>query len=123
MKTKSDLLKLFPLLINQLKENDHEIPMSFILNSDGSGDPEENYFSYEEDGWQIEVVYDCWGEWEVDEGDYWTPSNRRLVKAWGEVTNLSVTHYDEETDEETEFSQKDLTELYNSLNEALLTIS
>ena len=65
------------------------------------------------------MTYECCGDWNCETGNYWTPSNRNLQKAWGKVTEVSAYHYDEATEEETEFSDDDMTELFNALDMAL----
>lgn len=123
MKSKSDLNALIPTLVGQLLKKGHEIGESYFeQDEDGWGrcdDSTTNYFCYEEDGWFIEVTYECCGEWDNDPGDYWTPPSSNLRKAWGEVTEITASHYDEDTDEESEFSEEDLCELWEELNKSL----
>lgn len=127
MKTLKDLKKLIPIIVDQISGTDHEIGESYFeQDEDGWGrcsDYTTNYFTYEEDGWLIEVTYQCCGEWDNDPGDYWTPPSCELRKAWGEVTEISASHYDDDTDEETEFEEKDLSELWNAIDEALEDIA
>lgn len=78
-----------------------------------------NYFCYEVDGWSIEVSYDCYSEWDIDPGDYWTPPCSELIRAWGTVTEVTAYHYDEESDEETTFSDEDVAELWEALEKEL----
>lgn len=127
MKTKSDLNALIPTLVKQLSSTDHEIGESYYeQDEDGWGrcdDATTNYFCYEEDGWFIEVTYECCGEWDNDPGDYWTPPSCDLRKAWGEVTEITASHYDKDTDEETEFSEDDVKELWSALDKVLEDIA
>lgn len=127
MKTIADLNALIPTLVEQLRHNDHEIGESYWeQDEDGGGkcsDYETNYFYYEEDGWNIEVTYKCAGDWDSDPGDYWTPPCHNLRRAWGEVEDISVYHYDDDTDEEVEFSGDDLNELWKALDKELEDIS
>lgn len=127
MKTKADLNALIPTLVDLLTSQDHEIGDSYYeQDEDGWGvchEPATNYFCYEEDCWLIEVTYECCGEWDNDPGDYWTPPSSDLRRAWGEVTEISAYHYDEETDEETEFSEDDLNELWSALDKELEDIA
>lgn len=127
MKTISDLNSLIPTIVEQLKNDDHNIGKSYFeQDEDGWGrcdDSTTNYFCYEEDGWLIEVSYECCGEWDYDPGDYWTPSSCNLRRAWGEVTEITATHYDEDTDEETEFNEVDLKELWTALDNTLEKIA
>lgn len=123
MKSKSDLNALIPTLVEQFLKKGHAIGESYFeQDEDGWGrcdDSTTNYFCYEEDGWFIEVTYECCGEWDNDPGDYWTPPSSNLRKAWGEVTEITASHYDEDTGEETEFSEEDLCELWEELNKSL----
>lgn len=123
MKSKSDLNALIPTLVEQFLKKGHEIGESYFEHDEDDWgrceDSTTNYFCYEEDGWFIEVTYECCGEWDNDPGDYWTPPSSNLRKAWGEVTEITASHYDEDTDEESEFSEEDLCELWEELNKSL----
>ena len=127
MKTIADLNALIPTLVELLRNNDHEIGDSYIeQDEDGWGrcdEPASNYLCYEEDGWLIEVTYECCGEWDNDPGDYWTPPSCDLRRAWGEVTEITATHYDEDIDEESEFSEEDVNKLWIALDEELKDIA
>lgn len=127
MKTLEDLKKLIPIIVEKFSSADHEIGDSYPdQDEDGYYTCHEyidNYFSYEEDGWHIEISYKCCGEWDSDSGDYWTPPSCTLEKAWGEVTEITASHYDDDTDEETEFSEDDLSELWEALDEVLKDIA
>nr|DAF09571.1 MAG TPA: hypothetical protein [Caudoviricetes sp.] len=123
MKSKSDLNALIPTLVEQFLKKGHEIGESYFEHDEDDWgrceDSTTNYFCYEEDGWFIEVTYECCGEWDNDPGDYWTPPSSDLIRAWGEVKEISASHYDEDTDEESEFSEDDLCELWEELNKSL----
>ena len=127
MKTIDDLKALFPTLIELVANNDHEIGESYMeQDEDGWGrcnDYTDNYVSYEEDGWCIEISYQCCGDWDIDNGDYWTPPSCDLRKAWGEVTEITDYHYDDETGDESEFSDDDLKDLYKELDKVLEDIA
>lgn len=127
MKTIADLNALIPTLVDLLRKNGHEIGESYYdQDEDGWGlcdDSTTNYLCYEEDGWLIDVTYECCGEWDNDPGDYWTPPNCDLRRAWGEVTEITVSHYDEITDEESEFSKEDVNKLWEALDEELKDIA
>ena len=127
MKTKADLKDLIPTLVELLSKQDHEIGEPYYERDEyGMGrynDSAANYLSYEEDGWVIEITYECCGEWDSDPGDYWNPPYCELQRAWGEVSEISAYHYDEESGEETEFSEDDLQELWKALDEELKNIS
>lgn len=127
MKTIHDLRAIIPTIVALLANNDHQFGESSIeRDEDGWGrcdDCADNCLTYEEDGWYIEISYQCNGEWEYAPGDYWTPSSSDLRKAWGEVTEISASHYDDETGEESEFSDDDLTELWQELDRVLENIA
>lgn len=127
MKTIADLNALIPTIVDLIRNNDHEIGESYYeQDEDGWGRCDEstsNYVCYEKDGWLIEIYYDCCGEWDNDPGDYWTPPSSDLRRAWGEVTEITATHYDEDTDEESEFSEEDVKILWCALDEELKDIA
>lgn len=127
MKTKADLDALIPALVNLMQNNDHEIGEAYYeRDEDGWGrccDNVSNSISYDKDGWCIEISYDCCGEWDNDPGDYWTPPSCDLRKAWGEVTEINAYHYDEDTDDESEFSEDDTADLWKALDEVLKDIA
>lgn len=129
MKTKADLNALTSILVELLHNNDHEIGESYYdRDEEGYGcgrcdDYATNYLCYEEDGWLIEITYECCGVYSDDSGDYWTPSCYDLKRAWGNVTEILASHIDEETDEESEFSDDDLKELWSALDEELKDIA
>lgn len=127
MKTIADLNALIPTLVDLIRNNDHEIGDTYWdQDEDGWGrcsDYESNCITYEEDGWFIEITYKCSGEWDNDPGDYWTPPCYDLIKAWGEVEEITASHYDEDTEEEVEFTDDDLNELWKALDKELEDIA
>lgn len=127
MKTIDDLKALLPTLLDLFSNEDHQIGEShWDQDEDGWGkcnDYESNCFTYEEDGWCIEINYECCGEWDSDPGDYWNPPYCELRCAWGEVTEISAYHYDEDTDEEREFSEDELAEFFAPFDELLKDIA
>ena len=127
MKTIADLNALIPTLVELLHNNDHEIGESYYeQDEDGWGwcdEPATNYLCYDDDGWLIEITYECCAETYNDPGDYWTPPSHDLKGAWGKVTEILASHTDEETDEESEFSDDDLKELWGALDEELKDIA
>lgn len=127
MKTIADLKALIPTLCDLLYEQDHEIGDTYY-EEDECGmsmftDYETNFFTYEEDGWYIDVTYRCSGESYYYPETYWEPSESGWKSASGEVTELIVSHYDEETEEETTFSEDELKELWKALDEVLEDIT
>lgn len=127
MKTIADLNALIPTLCELLANNDHDFGSTYMEQDEcGYGkchEYETNYFTYDEDGWMIEVSYECCGEFENDPGDYWTPPCYDLIKGWGKVSEITVSHYDEETDEETDFDDADLEELKSAFDKILEDIA
>lgn len=127
MKTIADLNALIPTLVELLHNNDHEIGESYYeQDEDGWGrcdEPATNHLCYDDDGWLIEITYECCAETYNDPGDYWTPPSHDLKGAWGKVTEILASHTDEETDEESEFSDDDLKELWGALDEELKDIA
>ena len=127
MKTIADLNALIPTLVELLHNNDHEIGESYYeQDEDGWGrcdEPATNYLCYDDDGWLIEITYECCAETYNDPGVYWTPPSHDLKGAWGKVTEILASHTDEETDEESEFSDDDLKELWGALDEELKDIA
>lgn len=109
MKTISDLNALIPTIMEQFKNADHEYGELYIESSeDGCGiccDPVENFFCYDEDGWDIEISYDC----EETRNGNWR----------GEVTEIGACHYDRESGEQSEFYDADCAELKRAVNEYL----
>jgi len=127
MKTIDDLKSLYSTIVELVENNDHELGETY-WDEDEYGDVScpsyaENGVSYEKDGWSIEVTYQCCGEWDNDPGDYWAPPCHDLIRAWGEVTDITAYHYDDDTDEETEFSEVDLKELRDMINGVLEDIA
>ena len=114
MKTIADLKALLPSLLQLFSEADCEI---------GDREYEHNCFYYEEDGWEIEVHYECCGEYLEDSGDYWNPPCYDLLRGWGEVTEITAYHYDDETGDEVEFSSNELAELFAPFNDILKNIA
>lgn len=126
MKTISDLNALIPQLIDLVLDDPQIGESYFEHDEDGwcgcANEPDCNYVCFEQDGWCIGITYACCGEWVNDPGDYWTPPSCDLRRAWGEVTEILASHYDEETGEETIFSDEDTKELMSALDKALENI-
>lgn len=101
---------LIPAIIELLKKADHKIGWAYVeYSEDGCGwccDAEENYLDYEEDGWEINITYECSGD---RNGDFWH----------GEVTAIRACRYDEESDEVKVFTRADCAELIRAVNEYL----
>ena len=115
MKTIADLNSLLPTLIKLIKTVPHN-----VCDSDSEG--ESNFLYYDKDGWDIQIRYECYGEWDNDPGDYWTAPSSELVRVNAEVTELFAHHYDEKTGEEIDFSEEELREFWIALDKAIETI-
>lgn len=113
MKTLLELNALIPTIIKLMNKEEPKI------GDYQEGEYEENSFTYEEDGWVIEIDYNCTGYWCIERETWDYPGCCEVTSGWGEVEEIRASHYDEETDEETEFSEEDLTDLYKAVNENL----
>lgn len=120
MKTTSDLNALIPELVALATKNP-EIGECYRGRCEDDYEEEmaDNFVCYDEDGWCIEISYQCCGIWDKDRGDYFTPPSCELRRSWGVVTDIFAMHYDEETDEEIKFSGDELKELRVAIENAL----
>lgn len=124
MKTISDLNSLTPQLIDLVIADPEIGECNYYRCEDDSYENwVDNYVCYEEDGWCIEIWYKCCGVCDNTHGDYWSAPGGNLLRAWGKVTDIIASHYDEETDDETEFSEDELNELWNALDKAMKEIA
>lgn len=127
MKTIDDFKALIPTLVELLSKEDHRIGQSYP-EWDESGyckilDYAGNCFTYEEDGWHIEIDYECCGDYYEDPGDYDNPPCDDLISAWGLVSEIRAYHCDEETCEDTLFREEDLEEFFAPFDEILKDIA
>ena len=122
MKTVTDLNRLIPVLVELLRNNDHEIGETFFEDYGYCEESATNCLYYEEDGWEIEIEYTCTGEWLCEGGDYWNPPCTELIRARGNVESICAYHYDEESGEDTVFSDADLKALRRALDKELADI-
>ena len=116
MKTLLELNALIPAITSLMKREDPEI------GNFEEREYESNTFTYEEDGWLIEIDYRCTGFWDIEPETWDYPGCCEVKSAWGEVDEIRATHFDEETEEETEFSEEDLTDLFMAVNRNLENI-
>lgn len=113
------LKDLIPIVTDLVRKSEHKIGVSEY----DCDEYKDNSFIYDKDGWYIEIEYRCCGKWYNDLGDYWNPPCTDLICAWGDVTNLEATYYDEIADNEVDFSADDLCELRSRVNEVLKNIA
>lgn len=118
--SKKELLaQVTPTIIELFEKADHEVGFS-----DSEGDEyETNYFCYDQNGWDIELCYECCGKWHIERGDYWTPPSEDLVKVWGNIVELTATYYDEESEEVIEFDDEDLKDLRSEIMEIIESLA
>ena len=109
MKTIAELNALIPELISLVHSLDPQIGKSeYDTDEDGVGLNNEyasNYVVYDKNGWEIAIDFECCGKYEDGE----------VVNAWGRLTDLSACHYDEKTDEYSDFNDDDLGEIWKAL--------
>ena len=95
------LKELLPEIEKELKRSDLNI---------GDREPGYNDFTFDQDGWYISFTYDLTGKWIRGYGfDHISSS----------VSDLSVEHYDEDTEKETIFNEDDLFMFREDLEEIL----
>lgn len=126
MKTASEINALIPVLVDLLVQSPKKIgKSSWQLTEDGwqrEDNPETNCLDYDHGGWEIEVTYECTGFYDIDDGDRDTPPSVEINRAWGEVTDIYASRYDEDTEETVEYSYDELRPLYAALDEVLREI-
>lgn len=111
------LLALLPLL-SRLVLKDPEIGDYCYGDCEDLSGPRwaENFVSYDEDGWCVEISFRCCGHCVEDCGSTF------VSDAWGEVTDIFAQHYDEKTETETIFNPDDIAPLWNALDKVLEAI-
>lgn len=113
------LTDITPKILDLLEKAEHKIGYS-----DHEGDEYEyNNFYFDEAGWDIDITYRCCGKWSEDFGDYWNPPSCEIIRAWGDVTDISASYHDEETDDDYRFYEEDLQELRSKIDEILKSIA
>lgn len=126
METAKEIDALIPVLVDLLEKSPKKIGRStYGQTEDGwqrEDYPETNSLDYCRDGWEVEVTYECTGFFEIDDGDRDTPPSVEINSAWGEVTDISASRYDEDTEETVEYSYDELRPLYAALDEVLREI-
>lgn len=110
MKTIADLNAIIPSLVDLINE--------LFIESYESGEA-----IYDVDGWDIHISFHIDCEWGYEPGDYWHPDDSYLISACGYVTEISASHCDDETGEETEFSEDELHVIWDALNKNLENIA
>ena len=116
---KDRLESITPTILEKFENAEH-----LVGYSDHEGDEyETNTFTYEEDGWFFDIYYRCCGKWDISPGDYWTPPTHDLVSTWGDVLEITASYTDEESDEEIEFTEDELSELKAELEKIIESIT
>lgn len=109
------------MITKTLDEIFDEIAENMCDNIEFSAYDEDTSFSfcYEEHGYYIEGSGIVGGDWYEDGDGYWAPREYYLKYGWGYLNELSITHYDEETDEETEFPDEVVNDIFGRLDKEL----
>ena len=110
---------IIPKVAELISKADHKIGISEY----DEDRYEDNHFIYDQDGWNIEIEYRCCGKWYNDLGDYWNPPCTDLICAWGDVSSMSVSFYDEDTDDQIDFSSYELKDFHSAINKVLRSIA
>ncbi|MDE6716560.1 MAG: hypothetical protein K2J70_00070 [Muribaculaceae bacterium] len=119
-KTAPNLKSLIPALQDIIANTDHEIGESYFERGVGlEEDYASNTLGYNEDGLEIEIHYQCCGEWYHIPGDRWTPDDHSLRKAWGEILSIDARWENEETGECYKFNDEEVSEILIPLEEYL----
>ncbi len=108
-----DITTVIPEVIKLINENKSGFE---IGNYEGDEAYIWNQVCYDEDGWYIEVNFQCTGYWGYDPGDWYQPEDAWVERAWGEmeIEDLLVSHFDE-NDNETELSEEEIEPLFDAI--------
>lgn len=93
--------------------------MTESIELDAYDNREDVCFTHEAHGFLIEGAGVVGGEWREYGDGYWEPVEYALHRGWGRITELLVTQIDDETGEETEIPEEDITELRVRLEKEL----
>ncbi|MDE6008732.1 MAG: hypothetical protein K2G90_05945 [Muribaculaceae bacterium] len=119
-KTKQDLDALIPELERLVCSAHHEIGSSDYIPGIGvENDYAKNSLSYDNDGWNVSIEYECCGEWYNHPGDWWNPSEHVLKKAWGRANAAEAYYSNDTTGEYREFTDSELDNIYEAIESAL----
>ena len=113
MKTIDELNALIPTIIDLMYEEDME------FGNNEEDECELNFFSYQEDGWLIEIDYSCSADFYTEPQTWDYPGYCEQIRQWGWVEEIRASHFDKETMEKTEFDDNDTIDLYNAVNKFL----
>lgn len=116
MNTASDLKTLLPILVDLLEKQDHQ-----CAEYDNPGTNGYNVLEYEENGWNVYIEYHCEAVIYDDPGTYWT-APCSWSEASGEIGNLYIAAYNQDTDEEVEFTDAETADIRKALNNVLREI-
>lgn len=123
MKTTADLIKLIPEIVELVEGNEHNFGRT-VGEQDESGwypvdEGGRNKVYYEEDGWYVEVTYQCAGVFEYYSRDWLTPLSYEMTCGHGHVIGIDIEHYDEESGEVSTFSKDDIKPLEEEIDKVL----
>lgn len=111
MKTEQDLNALIPVITDLVRNHADEVGTRY--------DPIDNSVHYGECGWDVFVSYRCWGDWVVEESDYFYPGSCELSEYWSHLCGIEASHEDYDTGEVTEFTGHQLDRLWDAVEECL----
>lgn len=114
MKTIAELNAMIPSILDAFSKERIELEPGYIGN-------EQKTFSYLENGWEIEIDYECRGEWEDELGDSETSASLELKSGHGCVTDIFVNYFEEDGNDG-EFVGEELTTLREAFERELQRI-
>lgn len=120
MKTAKDLYDLIPEISEMLRKTDHNIGCSIVdEDEDGrsvSHEWEDNYFEYEEDGWEMYFYYSLHIDTDPEDQEYETGPLEICME------ECYVSHYDEDGEQST-FTEEEEQIFLDAIEKAILNIS
>lgn len=76
-------------------------------------------FCYDDNGFYIEGAGTVGGDWDCDGDGYWEPREYHLKYGYGDLEDLSITQYDDETGDEIEIADDTVNEFQKRLDKEL----
>lgn len=102
MKTKKDLEALYPEIIAAFKNRGGDDVHDEGTDEYGDPYPTGNLFYFKKDGWDIEIGYGIYGNYDYEPATYYQPSGSTLKSASGSVGSI-IVYGDEDTDDEVSY--------------------